>query len=308
VLQLGALDTASIERLDWPFPIWMCDVDGERVVIASKRGRTNASLDWEATLLDGLEGAGFPSCRTARIFGGCDYTVVDGLHYVARTWVPGRMLVEFDEPDLFALGRFIAEYHSVASTMPMAQRDGFTPLGTDDVFPSADDDAMLRVLGDDDLVRRFRRHVDDVVPSLASADASLPVHGDFTTRNVAAEGPATFTGLIDFGMAHAGCPAIELAYAVASARPTFDHVEYALDAVTTFIRGYCSLGALAGSDPALIVDFARARPLLGLAIYAFENWPPPGDTRVSAAFGRVEWLNEHRDEMIAAIERGLHPR
>src|SRR5688572_20812217 len=119
ILERGGIDPATVERLDWPFPIWTCRVDGERVVVASKRGRTDASLDWEAALLDGLEGAGFPASRAARIFDGRDYTVVDGLHYVARSWVPGRMLVEFDRPDLYAVGRFIARYHAVAATIAL---------------------------------------------------------------------------------------------------------------------------------------------------------------------------------------------
>jgi Ser/Thr protein kinase RdoA (MazF antagonist) len=303
VLERGGIDPSTLERLDWPFPIWTCAIDGERVVVASKRGRTDRSLDWEAALLDGLEAAGFPACRTARIFDGCDYTVTGGLHYVARSWLPGRMLVEMDGPDLYAVGRFMARYHTVAATIGLPQRDGVTPL--EDVLPSVDDDAMSRVLGDPSLVRRYRELVDAVLPSVAGADTSLPIHGDFTTRNVAAWGPSTFTGLIDFGMAHAGCPAIELAYALGSARPTFDHVEHVLDAVTMLVLGYCSLRPLDVSDPSRIVDFARSRPLLGLAIYAIEGFDPPGATRVAGSFGRADWLTAHREEMIAAIERGI---
>jgi Ser/Thr protein kinase RdoA (MazF antagonist) len=295
---------ASIERLDWPFPIWTCDVNGERIVVVSKRGRTDASLDWEAALLDGLERAGFPACRPARIFDDCDYTVVDGLHYVARTWVPGRMLVEIDEPDLFAVGRFMAEYHTVASSIALPQRPGITPLV--ETLPSPDEGEMLRVLGDRALLSRYRMLVDDILPAIDGIGATLPVHGDFTTRNVAAYGPSAFTGLIDFGMAHAACPTVELAYALGSTRPTFDHVEHDLDAVTTLIRGYSSVGSLAASDPAQIVDFARARPLLGIAIYAIEGFDAP-PTRITGSFGRVGWLTEHRDEMIAAVERGLKP-
>ncbi len=308
VIERSGVDVATSERLDWLFPIWTCDVDGERVVIASKRGRTDAALDWEAALLDGLEGAAFPAPRTVRIFDGRDYTIVDGLHYVARSWVPGRMLVEFDDPDLFGVGRFIAEYHAVASAISLPQRDGFTPLGTEDVFPAVDDAAMLRVLEDEDLVRRFRVLVDDVVPRVTGADTSIPIHGDFTTRNIAANGPSAFTGLIDFGMGHAACPAVELAYALGSARPTFDHVEYDLDRVTTFISGYCSVGSLDADDPGRIVAFAEVRPMLGLAIYAFENWPAPGGERTAGSFGRTQWVADHRAELITAIEIGLTQR
>ena len=306
ILERAGIDTATVERVDWPFPIWTCEVDGERVVVASKRGRTDASLDWEAALLDGLELAGFPASHAARIFDGSDYTVVDGLHDVARSWVPGRMLVELDRPDLYAVGRFMARYHTAAATIELPQRDGVRPL--EDVLPSVDDRSMLRVLGDAGLVRRYRELAEAVVPSVTGADTSLPVHGDFTTRNVAAWGPSTFTGLIDFGMAHCGCPAIELAYALASTRPTFDHVEHDLDAVTMLVLGYCSVRPLNGSDPDRIVDFARSRPLLGLAIYAIEGFDPPGDARVSGSFGRIEWLTAHRAEMIAAIERGITTR
>ena len=310
VIQRGSIDRESIERIEWYVPIWTCEVGGERVVIAAKGGRnfllSDASLQWEAALLDGLEGAGFPSSRTARIFDGSDHTFVDGRHYVARTWVPGRMLAEFDNPDLFAVGRFVAEYHAAASTIALPQRDGFTPL--EDVLLSVDDAGMRRVLGDEQLVHKFRACVDAVVPSIAGVGTSMPVHGDFTTRNIAANDPSTFTGLIDFGMAHAACPAVELAYAVGSARPTYDHVEYDLDRVTTFVRGYCSIGTLDADDPARIVGFAEARPLLGLAFYAFANQPPPDDRRTEGSFGRTRWIADHRDELIAAIEAGIRGR
>jgi Ser/Thr protein kinase RdoA (MazF antagonist) len=302
LVEVSRLDVASVERLEWPFPIWTCDVDGERVVIASKRGRTNASLDWEAALLDGLEAAGFPACRAARIFDGVDYLVVDGLHYSARTWVPGRMLVEFDDPDVFAVGRFIAAYHSVATSIALPQRPGITPL--EHVLPSMDDAAMLRVLVDARLVRRYRELVDEILPAIADVDTSLPVHGDFTTRNIAADARSVFSGLIDFGMSHSASPAVELAYALGSTRPTFDHVEHRLDQVTELIRGYRSVSTLDPSDPARIVDFARSRPLLGLAIYAIEGFDAPA-SRISGSFGRIEWLTEHRDEMIAAISSAV---
>lgn len=309
VLERAGIDPATVERLEWYVPVWRCEAGGERIVLAAKGARnlslTDASLEWEAALLDGLEGAGFPSSRAARIFDGSDHTALDGRHYVARTWVPGRMLAEFQNPDLLAVGRFVAEYHAVASTIALPQRDGFTPL--EDVLRSVDDAGMLRVLGDRDLVRRFRALVDDVVPTIANIDTSMPVHGDFTTRNIAADGPSTFTGLIDFGMAHAACPAVELAYAVGSARPTFDHVSYDLDRVTTSIRGYCSVCTLGTDDPARIVGFAEARPLLGLAFYAFANQPPPDDRRTEGSFGRAQWIADHREQMIAAIERGMAP-
>jgi Ser/Thr protein kinase RdoA (MazF antagonist) len=296
VMELAGIDPADLRRLEWAFPIWTWDAAGDRIVIGSKRGRTDESLDWEAALLDGLERSGFPASRAARIFGGKDYAVSDGLHYSARSWVPGRMLVELDQPDLFAVGRFIGEYHTVAATIHLPQRPGIAPLA--DTLSAPDDDAMLALVGDAGLVRRFRRHVHDVLPSL-DADVRLPVHGDFTTRNIAAEGPSTFTGLIDFGMAHAASPAVELAYALGSARTSWTNVDYRLDEVTNLFRGYCTVRSLESADARRIVDYARSRPLLGLAVYAIQKWEPRPPER---SLRHVEWLTEHRDEMIATIE------
>ena len=296
VLERGGIDPASVRRLEWRFPIWTCDVDGERLVLASKRGRTDESLDWEAALLDGLERGGFPACRAARIFAGTDYAFVDDVHFSARTWVPGRMLVEFDAPDLSGVGRFIGEYHDVASTLDLPQRPGIVPLV--ETLPAPTDEALLAVLDDPDLVRRYRELVDDVLPHL-SFDHAIPVHGDFTTRNIAADGLASITGLIDFGMAHSASPAVELAYALGSARPTFDHVEHRLDHVTDLIRGYRSVRSLEDADAHRIVDFARSRPLLGIAIYAINGWVRAGPSR---SLERVVWITENADAIVATIE------
>ena len=301
VLERAGIDPVAVKTLPWEEPTWLVDLGTERAVLSAKGGRVDGMLEWESALLDALERRSFPASRSIKLFDGEDHLRVGAAHYVVRSWIRGRTLFELGSADLSVVGRFIAAFHDATESIDLPQRPGIGELL--DVLREPSDEQIATCLRDRRAPRLYEMYVDDVVPAISKRPQhSMPIHGDFTTRNIVADGaPPFITGLIDFGMAMRASPAVELAYSLGSTRPDFGAVEHRLDLVTELVGAYAEVRTLPGDEAAQIVDHARARPLLNIALRARTGRTP----RSARALERVAWLTDHRDEMVAAVERGL---
>lgn len=298
------MDPGQIRQVPWEDPLWIIELDGASVVLISKTGVNRAMLEWERRMLDALEQAEFPSSRAVPLFQGEDHTIVGDVSYIARSWIPGKTLVEYPAQDLAAVGWFIARFHEHTSGLDLPQRPGIGSLP--EVLKAPSDTQLLITLGDAGSSGQYRKLVDDVAPLVADPSTDiLAIHGDFTTRNIVATGsPPAIAGLIDFGMAMIASSTVELAYALGSTRESFASVEHRFDGVAELITGYASRRPLPDEAAPEIVDFARARPLLNIAVNALIGSRP----RSSKALERVTWLTDHRAAMISSVEQGMAPK
>lgn len=298
ILEQGNIQSANAERLPWHDPIWRCTVDGVRFSLIAKRDRDAESLQWESRLLDELERAGVPASRSIRIFDGRDHIALGDIHYIARGWVDGVMLVEEEKPDLSEVGRFIGRTHDAMRSVHVGQRPEITgPLAS---FLSPSEEALRSLLSDEDVVR-FRAFTETVRPLVTSpGDPAIVVHGDFTTRNIVV-GPDGSWSLIDFGMAHVASPSVELAYAIGSARTNWDAFDYDEEKVRALIGGYAETGRSDDFDPELVVAYAWARPLLHISMLARRG----GGRITTGSLGRALWLAENGPLLRGYIESAM---
>jgi Ser/Thr protein kinase RdoA (MazF antagonist) len=282
-----------------------------------KRGRPEqdeADVVWEHDHLRRLEATGFPASVPIPAFDGRSWAQIDGRIWAALTYLPGRPLASEPAPDMEAAGAFLARYHR-ASRQVSTHQQRPTAAGLLRLREVTPWDTLRAALGSPDALDLFAGLLEDLEAGLRAIGYAtlehLVIHGDPTNDNLIVDGsPSRVVGLIDFGAASlAPWPADIAAGLWRSGRAVETDIDYNLERITRFVRGYRRESpippSLAAAIPLLIQ--ARGLALISRRVRRFGPVLPDGiPDHLAITLARTAWAYDHRPDLSAAIDAALH--
>ncbi|RLV04389.1 aminoglycoside phosphotransferase [Streptomyces griseocarneus] len=159
--------------------------------------------------------------------------VADEPLVVRHALVPGEPLTEPDATHGRRLGLFLHALHAVDAT-EAERREAPSPREVLDERAALTEDFRARVVPLLPADRRESAHA--LLDAVGSLPARALVHGDLGPEHVLVRGDG-LSGVIDFGDAHIGDPAIDLAWALHGTPPAFADALADAYGVTPELRG-----------------------------------------------------------------------
>jgi Ser/Thr protein kinase RdoA (MazF antagonist) len=308
VIEAAGLTTAAMTRLPWRRPLWRVEVGGVPAVLHHYPAhRAPDDLAWEHGFLQRLAQTGFPASQPVPAFAGRSWAVLAGALWGLATYLPGRSLNWEPQPDLAAVGSFMARYHdAVADLTPPAPRPGIFPLA--DLPSLAPWDRLPAAVGGTLAARQLRSYLDRLPGELAAcghyAFPRLVIHADFTTPNVLIDGdPPAIAGLIDFALAHEEAALADIGSGLwQSGRSEPTAIGLDLARVARFVGGYAGVRPLSPAVAPALALYLKAR---GLQLIV--KWVCQGVADCAITLERVNWLAAHQTELTDVIAAVLRP-
>lgn len=221
---------------------------------------TSEAVGYEHRLLRRLAALGWPVAPPVEASDGRTASDLDGRRHALFPHLPGEIRAGLDPPDLWALGRTLAELHATCEPLlvELGPRPSFPPLADLATRPHAglDDRIIVRRLRHDRaLTGAILAERDAVFDELASLEpATLPrtlIHGDFHAGNLLFH-QGWLTGLLDFDYARPDARVVDLAIATIYLNPAD---------TDALVAGYAEAAELEDRELAGIAVLRRARRL-----------------------------------------------
>jgi Ser/Thr protein kinase RdoA (MazF antagonist) len=307
VLERAGIDPGDVDVLDSRIPNWRVTVAGHLAVLKRDWHLDVADITWEHAFLTRLADTGFPAPRPVAAFAGQSWSVVNGGLWTLASFQTGRTLARADQPDLAAVGRFIARYHDAVEQIEAPMPRPLVP-NIDGLAALAPWDRLDQTLGGANGVRQFRWHLEQTADELANSGhlvaSRLLIHGDFTTDNILIDGePPTIVGAIDFALTSREPPLADLAFGLwRTGRPTPDAMALDVQRVAAMVAGYATVQNVPAETARAVPAYLKARGLQ-LIVRASRA----GASDCSPALERVGRIAAQQDDLqgalIAALER-----
>src|SRR4030095_8814320 len=94
---------------------WLVQRGAERLVLKLGRSEQDAAdVTWEHDVLTRLATTGFPASAPVPAFDGRSWVEADGRVWATLTYLPGRPLATDPDPNMEAVGAFLARFHRAA--------------------------------------------------------------------------------------------------------------------------------------------------------------------------------------------------
>lgn len=284
---------------------WLTMVGSDRCVL--KRYRPSfrnpsspghfADVAWVHQLLSDLTALGASVPRPIKIFDGASLTTYDGCIWDIVSYREGEIIGWSKSPSLTDVGRFVAEYHEIASAVSLrSQRPiSFAVRTLQDVLHDVRGRGASMPAG----VEMVEQALCDVLAELAPLSSTdlLPIHGDLTTHNVVYDPKSlTICGAIDFANAHVEDSIADLAYGLwRSGRRSQAGRSLDLRRVSAMVAGYRAIRYIPDSAVEAFPLFLRAR---GVQMAVKQLWR---EDPVKSLPAELAWIASHHDEIVSAV-------
>jgi homoserine kinase type II len=305
---------------------------GAYVLRRSREKKSPEEIAFELRLIEHLRAHGYPAPRLVRTRGGDGYLEHEGALYLMTGFIPGDVYDRHDPRHLHAAGRALGRYHRIVRGLPAPHYRRPAPSLTglaapaETSFPEVARAAAGLLPPDErerlehhlalirDHVARVERAMTAVYPTLDS----LVIHGSFGPTALIFTG-GEVVGVLDYDRATRELRALDLAYTLRALCRTRRSAEgrswTGLDSqlCRTFLAGYREVERLPAAEVAAMPLVLRGHGLL-MVLKKCHNFlvkyaqAPQGlkdgrklATVVELEVIRARWLEEHGDELCAAL-------